>query len=86
MPARIGPMHGDQPAANPKPTTNEASSVERFALGHAERLSIIRNGILKTPIMFSPSMMTTTPPTLAMMSRCCGERVADRARRKARAR
>ena len=33
------------------------------------RLSIIRNGILKTPIMFSPRMMTTTPPIFATQSR-----------------
>ncbi len=52
-------MHGDQPAAKPMPTANDASS-ERFALRTWRRLSIIRNGILKTPIMFRPRTMTTS--------------------------
>ena len=40
-----------------------------FALRHCGRLSIIRNGILKTPIMLSPRTITMIPPILAIQSR-----------------
>ena len=78
---RIGPMHGDQPAAKPMPDEEREPQATGWRGRRWKRLSIISIGILKMPIMFRPRTMMTTPPTRAIGVLVVREEAADRARR-----
>ena len=68
MEPRIGPMHGVHPAPNAIPTSN----VPRYPTGlfaMCTRRSCENNETLKTPSMYNPNTMISTPPMRLIQSR-----------------
>jgi hypothetical protein len=57
-------MHGDQPAAKPRPTRNDTQSDCLRGVA-CTRLSIMSAGILSTPIICRPSTTMMTPPKIS---------------------